>query len=621
MSPLNTTGNALVPGNNPNSTGLTTGQQALPNAPTNVSFPVVLPNIPNPVPPPPKTLAVVTPDGAQKDLATKKDATMQVDTAMQQQMQRTLSQQTQPTQTDQQQQKPTDQPQAPATAPANSTPQQILQLLNSGNVSLTREQVQAISGLDFTGFQMNPDGTFTADPSAVKRVDDANGYNTNTATGDPSSDYIMQQLQQNQTQADADSATHQQQLNQILNGTFPLTVDQQAQVADLQSQFAQLRQMQEQANANFVGATTVLGIRSGRSQYAPEIASGQITNAVNQGITKLANLDSQAASAVAKLKQGFLDNDYKIINQSYEDLQTAQKAKTDTLTQIQNTIKNQLQATTERLQQQKAQLDIQTAQVSNLAASTLAASMGIDGTLDLDAIQKIADDNGIDPNVLYGAVLKEQHIETVQQQQDSKFASDQLQATANLANTKATTANTQATTAKTNADVAATKATTVAADEASALGNQAGYKKLAPAQKTIVDGTNNLINALKEYRDLYKDKTDKSGGNYFGEDAAQLASAYHSLIFQFSVAAGSGAIQKADAEQIEQIIPDPTSISGIAKAAVKGGQSGGLKALDTQINKFTNSLKTYGITPTDTSNTESGVVPNPNGGEDIQITD
>ena len=355
------------------------------------------------------------------------------------------------------------------------------------------------------------------------------------------------------------------------------------------------------------------------------MAQAQITTAVNQGIQKLASLDSQASSAVAKLKQGFLDDDFKIINSAYQDLQDATQAKTQTLKDIQDVIKNHVEETTAKLNQQKAQLELDTAAINNIAQSALSASMKLDGTLDLDMIQQIADENGLDPNALYGAIQKAQKDEVIFQQGETKFASDQLQAAAQLDSTKQATSTAKANESLIRANIDKVKADTALVNGTggvtTALASQPGYSKLTSAQKTIADGTNNLINALQAYKDLYKEKTDKSGGNYFGADAAELSSAYHSLIFQFSVAAGSGAIQKADAEQIEQIIPDPTSVSGITSAALKGGQKGGLKALETQIEKFSNNLKSYGLKPTDTSTPVPVVVPNPSGGEDIEITD
>jgi hypothetical protein len=133
----------------------------------------------------------------------------------------------------------------------------------------------------------------------------------------------------------------------------------------------------------------------------------------------------------------------------------------------------------------------------------------------------------------------------------------------------------------------------------SSLRSQPAYKGLSSPQKTAADGANTLLSSLKDYRDAYAKMTDKSGGNYFGADSATLASKQAALVFQYSVAAGSGAVQKADADQIAKIIPNPTTVGGVLGAAIKGGQAGGLSAIDGQIEKFTRQLQNYGLTPTE----------------------
>lgn len=135
----------------------------------------------------------------------------------------------------------------------------------------------------------------------------------------------------------------------------------------------------------------------------------------------------------------------------------------------------------------------------------------------------------------------------------------------------------------------------------SALGSQAPYTKLTASQKTMADASNNILDSLTNYRGLYADLTDKSGGRLFGGDAAKLASAYNALIFQVAQAVGTGALQQADREVIEKIIPNPTSITGALGSAFTGGQAGGLSKIDSQIQQYKNQLKNYGLTPAGSS--------------------
>ena len=150
-------------------------------------------------------------------------------------------------------------------------------------------------------------------------------------------------LQANQAKADALNQTFQDQIKQLQNGTFPLTPDQLAQVNSLQAQFDQLKAQQKIANANYTGGMTNAGINAGRNRYAPEIDMGIIQNTVSSGIQKIADIDSQAASAIAQMKQGFADNNYKLINAAYTAASAAFADKSKTIQQMADNVRQQTQ--------------------------------------------------------------------------------------------------------------------------------------------------------------------------------------------------------------------------------------------------------------------------------------
>lgn len=449
---LNTSRGALIAPNSPQPTNA--GYTPLPSAGLNIA---TLPNIPKPVVPPPRSVTVATPEIAAADLGTKKTTTDATAQALQQQTQAKLGGNVQQPQQGEQPQQQTPQGGQPAqTGPTNATANtttDILNLINQGG-KLTPEQAKQIAGLDFTGVQQNEDGTYTFDSSAVQRADEKNNYTQpGTTTGDPTTDYINGELTKNQATLDSASTAFQSSMQQLLTGNFPLTADQQAQVVGLQSQFDQLRSLQETANKNYENGINLMGIREGRQQYTPALAATEIHKAITGDLQKIAQIDIQAASSVASLKQGFLDKDYDVINNSYAALQKSVEQKNATLAQIQKTVSENIANATAKINQEKATLDLQETKVNDAASSALREALKVDGTLDLDAIQRIADEQGLDPNVLYGAVRKAQQEEVQFQQDESKFASDQLQAQATLANTKATTAKTYTDIAKTNQDM------------------------------------------------------------------------------------------------------------------------------------------------------------------------
>lgn len=379
-----------------------------------------------------KAVSVVTPALATADLAAKKTATdnippspvVPLGAAQASQTQANAQPQGQPQGQSQGQGQGQNPAQAAATNPNTQNKAELLNMLNTGNVKLTIDQARLLAGTNFTGLTQNPDGTWTPDSSAVSRIDSESGYTPNASSTNPQQ-YINDQRQSLDQQATQAYTDYTNQIAQIANGSFPLTQSQQAQVDALQAQFNQLYQQQLTANKNYEGAVTTLGIRSGRARYASEIESGNIQAAVSYGLSKLADINSQATNAVAALRQGFMDNDYKLINAQYTALQDLIKRKSDTLAEMQQSIKDELDAQTQRIQQQSALLQIEKTTVENIAASALGDVLKPDGSVDYEALQSIADNQGVDPNVLYGAILKEKDAETLQRQQEAKFATDQ----------------------------------------------------------------------------------------------------------------------------------------------------------------------------------------------------
>ena len=123
-------------------------------------------------------------------------------------------------------------------------------------------------------------------------------------------------------------------LGQLANGTFPLTDSEQAQIKSINDKFDQIKDDQITANKNYEGATTIAGIASGRNRYTPEIEAGNLASAVNVGIRKIADIESQRVDAVNKLKQAIEDNDYKLITATYDAVNKLADAKGTALNDI-----------------------------------------------------------------------------------------------------------------------------------------------------------------------------------------------------------------------------------------------------------------------------------------------
>ena len=312
------------------------------------------------------------------------------------------------------------------------TNDQILQQLQSNpSGKLNPQQAQQIAGMKLPGVTVNADGSYT-----VQKVQQGQDFGTTMTTGNPVLDYVNQQKQEQQVQQDQAFQTYMQQVQQIQNGTFPMTARQQSQVNDLQRQFAQLKAAQQQANAVNLNAVQQLGIRSGRSQYQPGAAAQDVSYAMTQGIQKLADLDSQSNAAVAKLEEGFLTQDYTMVNNMYANLTAYMDQKTKALDSMVTSVKDASALQTQQLQQQKSLIDLETAQTNSIARAVADTALKADGTLDLQAIQKAADNYGIDPATLYGAVQQQSQALKLQNEAEQKFQAELEQTKVQTAKTR-----------------------------------------------------------------------------------------------------------------------------------------------------------------------------------------
>lgn len=214
----------------------------------------------------------------------------------------------------------TNQPVTPTILPASpyTAPGSDFTKLSANDAS----QLSQIGLTPGSGLNQNPDGTYSIDQNIANNL----GLDT---TGKSVGQVILDK----QT-ADAFNQ-HTEQLQSLANGTFPLTPAQQSQITALQNQYAQLEQQQKTANANYQGGVQVASGRAGLTQYSPIIAQGQYQQAVSDGITKIQNIESEAASKVAALTDAFQQNDFKLADSLYQDVQKSLQDKQTELNNIQ----------------------------------------------------------------------------------------------------------------------------------------------------------------------------------------------------------------------------------------------------------------------------------------------
>lgn len=266
-----------------------------------------------------------------------------------------------------------------------------------------------------------------SDPVAAAALEAKRKANNKTTSA--TDDYLNQQKTILKQQEDAFNQ-YKADMDSLANGTFPLTPLQKTQIAEVQKRFDQLKKTQQLANQNYEGGLTQLGITSGRARYAAEMELGNIQGAINSGIQKVAEIESQAVSAVNDLKSAFEEKNYKRIGETYDKLETFLKNKSTAIKEMKDTINEEAdrqqkkimdaqQTRMNELTMQKTQNDLLKNNLDMYASSLV--SIGEDGNVNMtsqEEVDKLAAQLGIDPGLLYSSMQQKAYEYSKMSQED-----------------------------------------------------------------------------------------------------------------------------------------------------------------------------------------------------------
>lgn len=104
-------------------------------------------------------------------------------------------------------------------------------------------------------------------------------------------------------------------LNSAVNGNYPLTSNQQAQIDSIKAQYQRLITQQEKANANFTGGTTVAQNLYGIGNT--QMGVGEIKGVIDAGIDKVTDIQTRMNSDVAKMTQAFQEGNLQDLKAAY----------------------------------------------------------------------------------------------------------------------------------------------------------------------------------------------------------------------------------------------------------------------------------------------------------------
>ena len=114
-----------------------------------------------------------------------------------------------------------------------------------------------------------------------------------------------------------------------------------SQVRSIQKQFDVRRDQAEEVARSASAASQVLGSRTGRLRYAPELQRGIMTGQENALIKTLAEVDALEAAAIANAEQAAYNRDYTTFLDEIDNISTIQKEREATLAEIETAMEKE----------------------------------------------------------------------------------------------------------------------------------------------------------------------------------------------------------------------------------------------------------------------------------------
>lgn len=127
-------------------------------------------------------------------------------------------------------------------------------------------------------------------------------------------------------------------LNNINNGIFALTPQEQGILDSIQTSLESAKNAQTIANTQYTSGIKQAGIRSGRQRYAPEIEAGNIQAAISAGVSKIQELENAALKEKYTIEQDLKDKRYDRLNTSYTNMMSYLKDKQQSMLDLQTAV-------------------------------------------------------------------------------------------------------------------------------------------------------------------------------------------------------------------------------------------------------------------------------------------
>lgn len=184
----------------------------------------------------------------------------------------------------------------------------------------------APSGYSFQLPALEAGQKWVYDPEGKPMVQDATGK------------IVSNQYAEEQYQANKESILKQKEFENTFD-TYKKGLDEThvALIDAIKQQAQQQKAKMEELNKRMLGAKRVQGFRTGATEYTPEIGTGILKAEQEEGLARLAEIDSKMLLAIAEAKSAKTDKDFDM---AYKKLELANKLQKDKETTIQNIYKS-----------------------------------------------------------------------------------------------------------------------------------------------------------------------------------------------------------------------------------------------------------------------------------------
>jgi len=178
--------------------------------------------------------------------------------------------------------------------------------------------------------------------------------------------------------------------NQLLSYNIDQDPAYQAQVQGIQSRFGTMRSKMQRINESRQRALQTRGYRRGGVQFAGEIQLGIEGEEINDGMERIAQINSAEASAISAARQAYQNQKYQEFGVKMEALQTIRDNKADELEKLQSAVEAANEKLLNELEITKTLGEIASQGQTNLTKEyNFAVGQGFEGSLlDYQAIQQ-----------------------------------------------------------------------------------------------------------------------------------------------------------------------------------------------------------------------------------------